>query len=192
MKSTILFAFALPFAGDVHAQQSAETTGGKVEPTNAKEAAEQEPADNSAPTWLMFTLPPAFLLLFPLIWCFVCLILARVGGWRKLARHYGTDLSPQGARLSWQSGKLNAVSYNNCLTIDISENGIYLSIMVLFRPGHQPLLIPWSDIHDMRQDSFLWMKYTSLDVGEPKIATVKLSPDVHQVALEIVGSDTHE
>ena len=148
-----------------------------------------EPSDNSLPTWAVIALPFVFFLIFPLFWCVVCLIISRVGGWQHLARRYGTDEPPGGTRLSSQSGKVNIMGYNNCLTVHVSDEGIHMAVMILFRPGHQPLMIPWRDIHNMRQESFLWMKLTSLDVGEPKIATIKVGADAHRLALQLLGGN---
>ena len=147
------------------------------------------PNAESAPEWLLIALPFGFLVIFPLFWCAICLLLSRVGGWSRLARHYGTDEKPSGLKSTMQSAKINLVSYNNCLTVHVSEAGIYLSIMFLFRLGHQPVMIPWRDIHNVRKDKVWWFEATSLDVGEPKIASLKLGKDVYQKALDLIDTE---
>lgn len=88
-----------------------------------------------------------FLLLFPLLWCLVCVVIAVVGGWQALAGHYRTTATFHGRRWRLQSARMRwAMGYNNCLTIGANESGLLLAILFPFRPGHPPLFVPWTDI----------------------------------------------
>lgn len=98
-----------------------------------------------------------FLTFFTAVWLFVCFILARVGGWEKLARAYRYDGTFNGKRWRFRSCKMNGyVNYNNCLTFSANPSGLYIDILPLFRFHHPPLLIPWSDIREKKDKGFVF------------------------------------
>jgi hypothetical protein len=88
------------------------------------------------------------LLIFPVffltLWCFILWILSF--GWRKLAAYYHHPLQIQGEVLRFQSARINSVNYNGVINLGLQERGLYLVPMVLFRPFHKPLFIPWEEI----------------------------------------------
>ena len=97
--------------------------------------------------------PIALLLLFPFlflaVWLLSMHLIAATGGWRELARVYPAGWPMEGAR-EWRNryGRLRALTgYNGCLNIAANAMGMQLSLWRIFRPGHPPLFIPWSDIH---------------------------------------------
>ena len=93
------------------------------------------------------TNPLNFLILFLLIWILACYLLSIWGGWSRLAGDYRTDADIDGSVWRFQSGALRyGLRYNGCLTIGASPSGLHLRILFLFRMGHPPLFIPWSDI----------------------------------------------
>ena len=130
------------------------------------------------------TLPVFLFALFPLafamMWCFVCFLLAFVGGWRRLALSYATDRPPHGTPFRWQSGNVGFVQYRNCLNIYVAEDGLYLSVVWLFRLGHKPLLVPWSAINDVQEKQILWYALTRFRIGVPSIATVRIPTKVFE------------
>jgi hypothetical protein len=128
---------------------------------------------------------PVFLFaLFPLVfvalWCFVCLLLSFVGGWRRLALSYATDQPPRGTPFRWQSGNIGFVQYRNCLNIYVAEEGLYVAAVWLFRLGHKTLLIPWSAINDVQQQQIFWYAFTRFRVGTPPIATMRIPTKVFE------------
>jgi hypothetical protein len=129
-------------------------------------------------------LPIFFFALFPLafvlLWCFVCLLLSFVSGWRRLALSYATDQPPHGTPFPWQSGNVGFVQYRNCLNIYVAEDGLYLSVVWLFRLGHKPLLVPWSAINDVQEKQILWYALTRFRIGVPSIATVRIPTKVFE------------
>jgi hypothetical protein len=86
-----------------------------------------------------------FALFFVTLWCAVCFLLSRMSGWALLAKRFRADsLRPEHTWI-WQSARMRwSCNYNRCLTFGADPSGLYLSIMVLFRIGSPPLLIPWS------------------------------------------------
>ena len=54
--------------------------------------------------------------------------------------------------------------YGNCLTVGSSPHGLYLAMMLLFRFGHPPLLIPWDEITVSRQ-TFVFFRFVRFGLG---------------------------
>ena len=105
----------------------------------------------------------------------ISLLLSRIGGWHRLARQFTARQPPEGRKFGGQSARLNAVRYNNCLTIYVSHAGLYLHMMVIFRAGHPDLLIPWEEIHDPVVERILWAEFVNVEVGRPRLARIRLS-----------------
>ncbi len=126
---------------------------------------------------------PALLFLIPLfvfsvlggMWMVMPRLFARFGGWMRLAERYRATRPPIGKKFSWQSLRLNSVSYNNCLTIYVSAEGLYLRASWLLRSGHPDLLIPWPEIHDPKVQRILWTDFVHLQIGRPSIARLRVS-----------------
>lgn len=87
-----------------------------------------------------------FIVIFPLFWCGVVYLIANVGGWSQLAKHYRYDGTFQGQQWSLQSARFGLSSYSGVLTVGANWEGLYLRTMFLFRCGHPPLFVPWYDL----------------------------------------------
>lgn len=81
-------------------------------------------------------------------WIAVVRLIARFGGWRRLAEAYPVDrLAFEGTRFTLQSAVLRRfVSYSCAITFTAGRDGLLLTVMWMFRPGHRPILLPWSDL----------------------------------------------
>jgi len=108
-------------------------------------------------------------------WVFTCWILSHLGGWHRLAKHYRRERKPTGKRHSMASAKIGLANYNNCLTMHSSPEGLSIAVWPMFRIGHPPLLIPWSELNNPDFRGFLWFKYVVLEIGSPKITTISFS-----------------
>lgn len=124
--------------------------------------------------FFLLLLIPLILVGFVLIWSGVVYLLAWLSGWRRLAHRYRTDRKPSGQPMSPWVAMLGPVSYRGALTIQTASEGLYLSMIVFFRIGHPPLLIPWSAIKRQGIDQGLLIKWLALELGEPKLATLRL------------------
>jgi hypothetical protein len=60
------------------------------------------------------------------------------GGWRRLAAVYSTVNPPAGSIATRETLKIGAVVYKRCVTVGISDEGLYVSIW------RKTLLIPWN------------------------------------------------
>ncbi len=95
---------------------------------------------------MQILMPLAFLVLFPVFWCFISIFLSRTGGWDVLATEYATDLGPPASVSTFQTGRVGFVNYGSCLRIATNDVGLHLSVLLPFRVGHPSLLVPWDDI----------------------------------------------
>ena len=136
----------------------------------------------------LWLIPLGFPFVFAAFWCFVLMIISFVGGWHSLAGTFRATQPPSGRKFSGESGRLGWANYNGVLTVYVSQEGLYLSVMVLFKPWHPVLLIPWSAIHEIKSAKFFWMTLVSFDVGSPKLARIKLNKKVFDAAEGFVSS----
>ena len=118
------------------------------------------------------------------LWCVVCLILSFAGGWRKLSKIYPAVDPPSGWKHGMASAKVGVVNYNNCLTIYANNTGVYFSVWAIFRLGHKPFLIPWTELHNPQAKQFLWIKYVTIDVGCPRIVKLTLTKKIYDSLMQ--------
>lgn len=101
-------------------------------------------------------------------WVGLISMIARLGGWRRLALAYpfdeanqlrekshplGIDVneakqnSPARKTFAMQSLVLGRfVNYNHVVHFTVREDGLLLTVMRIFRFGHLPMLLRWSDL----------------------------------------------
>lgn len=123
-----------------------------------------------------------FFIVFPFIfvgfWSFVLFILSRCG-WSKLASRYQTSTRPAGTTFGMESLRIGMfMGYNNCLTMTVSEKGLFVRPWLIFRLAHKPLLIPWSEFRNPQVTSMLFYKMVPYEIGEPRFSKVTLSQKV--------------
>jgi hypothetical protein len=109
--------------------------------------------------------PSVFAVIFPIyflcLWVLVSAIISFVSGWFSLARVYRARIPFQGARWRLQRGKMRyLVGYNNILAIGVSQQGLYLAVLSLFRFMHPPLLIPWSEVKVRKKKGWVFESVT--------------------------------
>ncbi len=91
-----------------------------------------------------------------IVWCFVSWLISRFG-WHLLVADYRTHKSPSTKTYN-ASGIINSFSrYNHVLRVGLLPEGLYISVWTIFRIGHPPLIIPWTDI-TTRNNQFLWTR----------------------------------
>ena len=91
--------------------------------------------------------PWVFWVAFPTLWLTGSLIIANVGGWAALARRFRLHEPLPSGRWRFQSAGMRwTTRYGACLTVAANHLGLYLSVFPLFRLGHPPLFIPWTEI----------------------------------------------
>ncbi|OKH18454.1 hypothetical protein [[Limnothrix rosea] IAM M-220] len=112
----------------------------------------------------------------------------KFSGWDKLAQKYGYHRKFQGKTTWMTTAYIGIVRYRNCIDIGVNAEGLYVSPFVLFRLGYPAIFVPWGDISrfEKKQGIFGLGQYYALDVGVPKIRTLKLSPRVFRDLPEVV------
>ncbi len=98
-------------------------------------------------------------------WSFVCFLLGLVSGWRGLAARYRTELPAPPDQRSFLGGTVGWVNHRGTLQLGVAEDGLDLRVLVLFRPGHPPLRIPWDDITDEGDGFGLFYEVAKLRLG---------------------------
>jgi hypothetical protein len=89
---------------------------------------------------------PLVVILYVVFWCGLMIAIGRASGWIALAQSYRTTAPLAGQRWHMQHAQFRwGMNYSGSLTIGADSNGLYLAILLPFRPGHPALFIPWSE-----------------------------------------------
>jgi hypothetical protein len=99
---------------------------------------------------------PAFAVFFVTLWLLICRLLAHLSGWSALARDFPGPSEAPAPQFLLQAGSMNGCRYRGCLNVGISPHGMSLSLFFLFRAGHPPLLIPWTNLSPFQPENALW------------------------------------
>ncbi len=103
-----------------------------------------------------------FIAYFCALWIVVCIVISFVSGWWSLSRRYRTEYTPS-TTINWASGTFrHIVGYHNVLRMTSNTEGLHLSVIKLFRLGHPPLFIPWSEIEVQPEKRFLFLRWRTL------------------------------
>jgi hypothetical protein len=104
------------------------------------------------PGWeLLLTILAAY----AVFWYLLISLLGVVSGWAKLGRHYPAG-GFEGSKYHFRSAFLRcAMHYNGCVTVGVNEEGLYLSVVLLLRPGHPTAFVPWGDVTAKPVDGWL-------------------------------------
>ena len=92
-----------------------------------------------------------FAVFFVTLWCFVGFVISLLGGWFALTRRFTKQSEPLGETRtagpwSYSVCMRSLGSYNNVVRLTVADNGLYPSVLFLFRFGHPPLRIRWNEI----------------------------------------------
>jgi hypothetical protein len=95
--------------------------------------------------------PPLIALLavvaFAAVWAAMSSLIAAVSGWRRLARAYRLTTPFNGRQWHFRSARMRwSANYSGCLTVGANARGLYLGVLFVFRTGHPPVFVPWSDV----------------------------------------------
>ncbi|MBL8018674.1 MAG: hypothetical protein JNM27_03335 [Leptospirales bacterium] len=121
-----------------------------------------------------FVLP--FPLIFVAMWFGVSFALAAFSGWQWLSENYPLKGKFPGNNSGWISGNMCGVTFRSCLVVAGDDAGFYMRMTLLFRLGHPPLFIPWSDIVAAPR-RILWWDSTVLEFRKSPGVLLSLSPE---------------
>lgn len=144
----------------------------------------QEPS----PILLTLIILAGFPLVFLAIWLLVLWINSYLVGWRLLARQYRYDNPFLGKLHRFQSVYLRIGKYSGSVNIGVNESGVYFVPILLFRPFHKPIFIPWHDI-ETKQNSMLFVKSTQLTFKKEPRVKFSLPPKAFRHLAPYLGDD---
>lgn len=105
---------------------------------------------------------------------------ARMRGWTPLAEKFSATTTPSSTtRQDVFVGTWGLAKAKNLAHTAATDQGLYLAMPTLLRPGHPPLLIPWAELHlDSAKPGIVTDKVVTLHVGKPSITTITLRGDI--------------
>jgi hypothetical protein len=129
----------------------------------------------------------AFPLLFVLIWSFTCWLIAWLAGWQRLAGVYRAPTSPStGKNYGGIYGMVGISNYRGVLNVQVTPEGLHLSVAKIFRPGHPPLFIPWKSLQNGQEWPFFWARAYRYEVmapdGQTRLTTITLPQMIFEQA----------
>lgn len=93
---------------------------------------------------------PLALVAVVLLWLGISYALSFVGGWTVLGHTYPAHPCAEVRDLGTSSLTLDrgliVVNYNRSVHFTVCSEGLGMEVSSLFRKGHPPVLIPWSDV----------------------------------------------
>lgn len=102
-----------------------------------------------------------------------------MGGWYSLSGRFRAQAAPYGETKTagplFYGVKMRfRVNYGNVIRLTAAKDALYISILFLFRVGHPPLCIPWTEIRFGRT-KFLWWRHVFLTLGNEEKIRMRIS-----------------
>jgi len=112
---------------------------------------------------------------------------AKNNGWARLAEAYGSTGTFPERRLSFVTTTLNSYVLQHLMVLGLSEAGLGLRPILLFRAFHPALLIPWGKLRTTRQETAFGVSYrVDLGLADNRI---EWSDATHQQVLKQIPED---
>ena len=96
---------------------------------------------------------------------------ARLSGYDQLKKRYPASGKLEGPAYARQTVQIGPVRYRRCVTVHISDRGLYLQPRILLT-RYPPVLIPWDEIKRVTDSRIYWARAKRLSIGEPEVGTV--------------------
>jgi len=88
------------------------------------------------------------------VWIALTAGLGWAGGWWQMSHFYAATSRFEGRLLHLRSARFGRwIAYNGALVAGANREGLHLRVWPIFRVGHPPLFIPWSDLDATPDDS---------------------------------------
>ena len=105
--------------------------------------------------------PLGFIGFFVTSWLCVCALMAHLSGWQALATRFRANGDVVGEQFRFSSGTVGSsswfpVGYRNCLRVTVSDSGLGLSLLFLFRVFSPSMFIPWEQVESVEDDR-VWL-----------------------------------
>jgi hypothetical protein len=120
--------------------------------------------------------PLLILFVMAVLWPFVTGFIAIFGGWRHLSWSFPSVPIVDGERYARQSVSLSLFgSYGSGVHVTLTEKGVHMAPMILFRLFHPPILVPWANVTACERCDFLFIQRTRIAVGRPADCKIVIS-----------------
>jgi len=104
-------------------------------------------------------------------WCLVLALCAHASGWRRLADRWPGPAALGDGVTSGLSARIGLFDYSGVIEGRADDLGLSLALMLLFRPFHSAISIPWSE---MRIERLAGWSVGTLRLTFPSLPGVRL------------------
>jgi hypothetical protein len=140
--------------------------------------------------WINQNFPVVFPFFFVGMWIIAGYWVALTSGWRLLAKRFRLQGTFTGQKWTMQSARMRWLSqYNNALTVGADSTGLFMATMFLFRTGHPPLFVPWSEITGVREARLLFVKFVEMRLGRVEEIPFRISASLAAKIQTIAGPE---
>ena len=108
---------------------------------------------------------------FPLFWTGIVWLVGQFG-WKRLAEGFEATSDPplSSRRIRWGTlallkSPLRKANYGGCINAWLSETGLWLRPMLVFRINHPMLHLPWARIQGIREERILGFRRVRVTLG---------------------------
>lgn len=125
-------------------------------------------------------------------WSILLSLIARLSGWSALAEHYEATDTHDGPKRRFQSIAMERVklvpsNYGGIVEFGADPHGLHLSLFILFRPSHPPLVIPWSDLAVETRQVLMWTQVVLTAARAPGVKIIIQSAAAEWIAAQSGG-----
>lgn len=113
------------------------------------------------------------IVLGPFFWCGIIYLIAKLGGWAKLSKHFATTEKPTGKKYRFRGLSFGSVNYPG-ITYSPTDSGLYIAVPLFSKLFHPPLLIPWDQFFNTSREQVLWRSYTQTYMGSDAVISAKM------------------
>ncbi len=116
-------------------------------------------------------IPSQYLLpIFPFFFVGMLLVSAKISrtGWRSFAERYPVNNRPAGRSYTspyTRFAGFNA-SYKGVVRVIFTDEGVYFSVLFLFRPFHSPFLVPWQSVKQVEREQGFFKDRYRVDIED--------------------------
>lgn len=133
--------------------------------------------------------PLYWALFFLAFWLLLNFIVSRLTGWARIAAHYQNAGSFPVQVWRFQTVTTRwGMGYKGCTTVGADPRGVYFSFSFLFRFGHPPIFVPWSDI-TISEKQITRSKMLELRFRKTENLPVRIFPDLGDRLAAAAGSN---
>ena len=98
---------------------------------------------------------------------------ARLSGFARFSERYPASGKLEGPAYARQTVQIGPVRYRRCVTVHVSDRGLYLQPRILLT-RYPPVLIPWDEIKGVTDTRIYWARAKRLSIGEPQVGAVSV------------------